>query len=577
MLLETLKYFLRPYKRLVIYTLILLAIQAITNLYLPALNADLINKGVAKGDVGYIWHIGLWMLLSALLVMIASIVVAYLSAKISMGFGRDIRHEVFTAVERFSARELNQFGAPSLITRNTNDVQQVQMVLFTGLTMMISAPITGIGALIMAIKTNVQMSWILVVVVPITSLVIWLLLRRVVPLFRLMQVRIDRINLVLREQISGIRVIRAFVRTGREESRFNDANSDLLNNTLQVTRTFSVMFPLLGLILNLSSVAVIWIGASLIGNGSMSIGNLTAFLAYLMQILSSVMMAVMMSLMIPRAATSAERIQEVLKTKTSVVETQNPVKTETSSGLIEFCNVEFRYPGAQHPILENISFSAKRGQITAIVGSTGSGKTTLLNLITRLIDVSGGAILIDGVDVREQSLENLWQKIGFVPQRSFLFGTTLAENLRYGNASATDEQLWQALEIAQAKEFVAELPEQLETVISQGGTNLSGGQRQRISIARALVKKAPIYLLDDSFSALDYNTDAKLRSALEPELVDSTVIIVGQRVSSIMHADQIIVLDEAHIVGIGTHAQLMESCQTYKEIVLSQLSPQEAS
>jgi ATP-binding cassette subfamily B protein len=561
----------------VVYTLILLAVQAIANLYLPALNADLINKGVATGNTSYIWHIGLWMLLSALLVMFASLIIAYLSARISMGFGRDVRHDVFTAVERFSARELNQFGAPSLITRNTNDVQQVQMVLFTGLTMMVSAPITGVGALIMAVKTNVQMSWILVVVIPITSLVIWLLLRRIVPLFRLMQVRIDRINLVLREQISGIRVIRAFVRTGLEESRFNDANTDLMDNTLKVTRTFSVMFPLLGLILNLSSVAVIWIGASLVGDGSMSIGNLTAFLAYLMQILSSVMMAVMMSLMIPRAATSAERIQEVLQTNTSVVESPAPVVTEYSTGLIEFRDVEFRYPGAQHPILENISFTSEPGKITAIVGSTGSGKTTLLNLITRFIDISGGSILVDGVDVRDQSLESLWHKIGLVPQRAFLFGTTLAENLRYGNADATEEQLWDSLEIAQAKDFVSELPAKLETVISQGGTNLSGGQRQRISIARALVKKSSIYLLDDSFSALDYSTDAKLRMALEPELVNSAVIIVGQRVSSIMHADQILVLDEGHIVGVGTHAELMESCKTYKEIVLSQLSPQEAS
>ena len=577
MLLDTLKYFLRPYKRLVIFTLILLAIQAIANLYLPALNADLINKGVATGDISYIWHIGLWMLLSAVLVLIASLIVAYLSAQISMGFGRDVRRDVFTAVERFSARELNQFGAPSLITRNTNDVQQVQMVLFTGLTMMISAPITGVGALIMAVKTNVQMSWILVVVIPITSLIIWLLLRRIVPLFRLMQIRIDRINLVLREQISGIRVIRAFVRTEREESRFNDANTDLLDNTLKVTRTFSVMFPILGLILNLSSVAVIWIGAYLIGDGSMSIGNLTAFLAYLMQILSSVMMAVMMSLMIPRAATSAERIQEVLRTNTSVVESPDPVTTQDSTGLIEFRDVEFRYPGAQDPVLENISFTAERGKITAIVGSTGSGKTTLLNLITRLIDVSSGSILIDGVDLREQSLEKLWQKIGLVPQRAFLFGTTIAENLRYGDADATNEQLWHALEIAQAKDFVRELPDELETVISQGGTNLSGGQRQRISIARALVKKASIYLLDDSFSALDYSTDAKLRVALEPELAQSTVIIVGQRISSIMHADQILVLDEARVVGVGTHVELMETCQTYKEIVLSQLSPEEAS
>ena len=577
MLIATLRYFLKPYRKLVIATLILLAIQSIANLYLPALNADLINNGVTKGNVTYIWQIGLWMLLSALLVMVASIAIAYLSAKVAMGFGRDVRHEVFTSVERFSARELNQFGAPSLITRNTNDVQQVQMVLFTGLTMMIAAPITGVGALIMAVKTNVQMSWILVVVVPIMSLIIWILLRRIVPLFRLMQLRIDRINLVLREQISGIRVIRAFVRTEKEETRFAEANTELLDNTLKVTRTFAVMFPVLGLILNLSSAAVIWIGAHLVDTGSMSIGNLTAFLAYLMQILTSVMMAVMMSLMIPRAATSAERIQEVLRTNSSVVDTANPRTPVLVSGLIEFRNVEFRYPGAQHPVLENVSFTAKPGEITAIVGSTGSGKTTLLNLITRFIDVTSGEVLIDGLDVREQSLESIWHSIGLVPQRAFLFGTSIAENLRYGKVDASDEDLWQALEIAQAKGFVQEMPEKLETNIAQGGTNLSGGQRQRISIARALVKQASIYLLDDSFSALDYSTDAKLRSALTPAIEQSTVIIVAQRVSSIMHADQILVLDEARIVGKGTHEELMATCQTYQEIVNSQLSPLESA
>lgn len=577
MLIATLSYFLKPYRKSVIATLILLAVQSVANLYLPSLNADLINNGVTKGNVSYIWHIGLWMLLAALLVMIASIIVAYLSAKVAMGFGRDVRHEVFTAVERFSARELNQFGAPSLITRNTNDVQQVQMVLFTGLTMMIAAPITGVGALIMALKTNVQMSWILVVVVPIMSLIIWLLLRRIVPLFRSMQLRIDRINLVLREQISGVRVIRAFVRTNQEEARFAEANNELLENTLKVTRTFAVMFPVLGLILNLSSVAVIWVGAHLVDTNSMSIGNLTAFLAYLMQILTSVMMAVMMSLMIPRAATSAERIQEVLRTQSSVVDTVSPRTPSVADGVIEFRDVEFRYPGAQHPVLENVSFTARPGEITAIVGSTGSGKTTLLNLITRFIDVTSGTVLINGIDIREQSLESIWHSIGLVPQRAFLFGTSIAENLRYGNVNASDEDLWNALEIAQAKDFVQEMPNQLETNIAQGGTNLSGGQRQRISIARALVKQASIYLLDDSFSALDYSTDAKLRLALTPAIQHSTVIIVGQRVSSIMHADQILVLDEARIVGKGTHEELMRTCQTYQEIVNSQLSPQESA
>lgn len=577
MLTRILREYLRPYRRNVAFVLALLLIQAIANLYLPTLNADLINNGVAKGNINYIWRVGAMMLGASVLVMLSSIVLAYLSARVAMAFGRDLRKSVFVAVEAFSARELNQFGAPSLITRNTNDVQQVQMVLFMGLTMMLSAPITGIGAVIMALHANVRLSSLLLVAVPMMALLIWLLLRQVVPLFRAMQYKIDRINLVLREQISGVRVIRAFVKTRYEEERFAKANSDLMATTLKVTRTFAIMFPSLTLILNLSSVAVIWFGGKLIDSGHMQIGNLTAFLAYIMQILMSVMMAVMMSLMIPRAAASADRIQEVIDTRSSVVESLDPKVPKEKAGVIEFRNVEFRYPGAEHAILSDVSFTAKPGQLTAIVGSTGSGKSTLLNLIPRFIDVTAGSLLIDGVDIREQSLEGVWSGIGLVPQRAYLFGGTIAENLRYGDANASDEVLWRALEIAQARDFVEETPEKLAAPVAQGGNNLSGGQRQRLSIARAIVKNPRIYLLDDSFSALDYATDAKLRSALSQAAAGATLIVIAQRVSTILDADQIVVLDSGRVVGTGTHHDLMNTCSTYREIVLSQLSPDEAA
>ena len=555
----------------------LLLVQSIGNLYLPNLNADLINNGVAKGDIGYIWRIGAYMLAISALIIGASVIIAYFSSKVSMSFGRDVRKEVFVSVERFSTRELNKFGAPSLITRNTNDVQQVQMVLFMGLTMMVAAPLTGVGAVIMALKTNVKLSGLLLVAVPAMGLLIFWLLRRIVPLFRVMQTRIDRINLVLREQIAGVRVIRAFVKTGYEEERFAVANEELMQTNLSVTRTFAIMFPALIFILNMSSIAVIWFGAKLIDSGSMPIGNLTAFLSYIMQILMSVMMAVMMSLMIPRAEASAERIQEVLMTESSVVETLTPKTPTSRKGVIEFKDVEFRYPGAEHPVLSGISFKAKPGGMTAIVGSTGSGKTTLLNLIPRFIDATSGQVLMDGVDLRDQPLEDVWSEIGFVPQRAFLFGGTVATNLRYGKADATDEELWTALEVAQADGFVKEKEEGLSSPVAQGGTNFSGGQRQRLSIARAIVKNPQLYILDDSFSALDFSTDAKLRAALEAHAKDSTLIVVAQRVSTIMKADQIIVLNNGKIEGIGKHADLMESCKTYQEIVLSQLSPEEAA
>ena len=577
MLTQILKKYLRPYRNQVYLILLMLLIQAIASLYLPNLNADLINNGVAKGNVGYIWHIGEIMLGSSALVMGASVWLAYLSARVAMAFGRDLRTAVFVAVEGFSARELNKFGAPSLITRNTNDVQQVQLVLFMGFTMMIGAPITGIGAIIMALRSNLKLSSLLLVVLPIMSLLIILLLRRIVPAFRVMQVKIDRINLVLREQISGVRVIRAFVKTRQEEARFGAASLDLMQTQLRVTRTFAVMFPSLSMILNLSSVAVIWFGGKLIDSGNLQIGNMTAFLSYIMLILSSVMMAIFMSLQIPRAAACAERIQEVLDTKSSVVETLNPQNPEKRLGLIEFEKVEFRYPGAEHPILSDISFTANPGEFTAIIGSTGSGKSTLLNLIPRFIDVTGGVVKLDGMDVRDQNLESLWSEIGLVPQRAFLFGGTVAQNLRYGRADATDDELWSALEVAQARDFIEELPDKLESRVAQGGTNFSGGQRQRLSIARALVKKPQILIFDDSFSALDYTTDSKLRSALHEVMGHTTMIVVAQRVSTILQADQIVVLDQGRVVGIGTHSELMESSDTYQEIVLSQLSPEEAA
>lgn len=577
MLTLILKKYLAPYKVQVVLVTLLLLVQSVASLYLPRLNADIINSGVLTGNTHYILRVGAQMLAISVMVMIASIGISYLAAQVSMAFGRDLRTAVFTAVERFSTRELNIFGAPSLITRNTNDVQQIQMVLFMGLTMMLGAPITGIGAIILAVNTNIKLSALLLVSVPLMGIIIFFLLRRIVPLFRLNQKKIDRINLVLREQIAGVRVVRAFVKTKEEEERFSVASEDLMQTTLKVTRTFAVMFPVLTMILNLSTVAVVWVGGYLISDGKLEIGNLGAFISYLMQILMSVMMAVMMSLMIPRAAASAERVQEVIATESSVVEPTNPQKFPHSQGVVEFRNVEFGYPGAQSPVLQNISFTALPGKFTAIVGSTGSGKTTLLNLVSRFVDPTKGEVLIDGINIKDVVLEDLWKLMGVVPQKALLFGGTVAENLRYGDANATEDDLWKALEIAQGKDFVEALADKLESRVAQGGTNFSGGQRQRLSIARALVKRAPIYLLDDSFSALDYATDAKLRASLHAELTHSTLIVVAQRISTVLEADQIIVLDEGRIVGVGKHKELMSTCETYKEIVLSQLSPEEAA
>ncbi len=576
MLTSLLKKYLKPYKTGVLISIILLLIQSVASLYLPYLNADIINNGVLKGKINYIFEIGGFMLLLSILVMVASIGIAYLSANISMAFGRDLRKDFFNHVQNFSTREMSKFGAPSLITRNTNDVTQIQNVLFMALTMMIGAPITGIGAIILAIKTNVNLSALLLVSVPMMSLIIFILLRWIVPLFRINQIKIDKLNLVLREQIAGVRVIRAFVKNGSQREKFQEVSADLMSTTLKTTRSFAIMFPSLTVILNLSTVAVIWIGGHLIDTGKMQIGNLGAFISYILQVLMSVMMAVMMSLMIPRAQACAERISEVFDTQSSLVETNDPKKVEKPIGEIEFHNVEFRYPGAEAPILENISFKTKPGQFTAIVGSTGSGKTTLLNLIPRLIDPTSGKITLDGVDIKDLTLEDLWKEIGYVPQRAFLFGGTIESNLKFGNSQATQEELENAISISQSQEFVSELPEKTLASVAQGGANFSGGQKQRISIARALVKNAKVYLFDDSFSALDYATDAKLRSALHHQYAGVNLIVVAQRVSTILEADQIIVLDAGKIVGTGTHKELMENCVTYQEIVNSQLSPEAA-
>ena len=572
-----LRQYLRPYRGALAIVFVLLFIQAMANLYLPTLNADIINNGVITGDIDYILQLGAIMLVVTLALGVCSIVAVYYSARTAMAFGRDVRRELFRTVEDFSLREVDEFGTPSLITRNTNDVQQVQMLVLMGLTMLVMAPLTAVGGVIMALRENVQLSALLLVIVPVMALVIGTLMLRAVPMFRSMQVKIDRINEVLRENLAGIRVIRAFVRTNHEQQRFTEANDDLTVTSLRVTRLFALMLPALMLIMNLSSVAVIWFGGHLVDDGQMQIGDLTAFLQYIMQILFAVMMAVMMLVMVPRAAASAERIQQVLDTVPEIADPPTPTLPDGSSapGLVEFQHVSFCYPGAEDPVLSDLSFTLRPGQTTAIVGGTGSGKTTLVNLIPRLYDVTSGSVTVDGVDVRQMAQATLWGGISLVPQKSFLFSGTVGSNVRFGQPDADDDQVWRALDIAQAGTFVRELADTLDAPIDQGGANVSGGQRQRLAIARALVRDAQLYIFDDSFSALDYVTDARLRAALKKEVRDATVVIVAQRVSTILHADQIIVLDDGRCVGIGTHADLMDSCDTYQEIVNSQLTVEE--
>jgi len=557
--------------------LVLVTIQALSNLYLPSLNADIINNGVSKGDTGYIIRTGTYMLLVTFLLGICAIVAVYFGSKVAMSFGRDVRSAVFRKVMSFSQKETNVFGTPSLITRNTNDVQQVQMVLVMAFNIMIMAPIMMVGGIIMALRQDVPLSAILIVVIPLVIVVISSVALRALPMFRSMQKKTDRINQVMRETLSGVRVIRAFVRTDYEEHRFDAANNDLTNTQLRVNRLFAIMIPFLFGIMNLTTVAVVWFGGLRIDSGGMEIGNLSAFLQYVMLILFSVMMAAMIFVMVPRAAAAAERIQQVLDTEASVCDPETASHVAEPHGLVEFSNVEFHYPGAEEPILCGISFTAKPGQTTAIIGGTGSGKSTLVNLIPRFYDVTSGSVKFDGVDVREYPQEELWGLIGVVPQKAFLFNGTVATNLRYGDESADDVALWKALDTAQASEFVKGMADGLESEIDQGGTNVSGGQRQRLAIARAIVKRPKVYIFDDSFSALDFKTDQLLRAALRRDTSDATVIIVAQRVGTIMHADQIVVLDSGNVVGIGTHDELMASCETYREIVFSQLTKEEVA
>jgi ATP-binding cassette subfamily B multidrug efflux pump len=577
MLLRLIKTYLAPYGRWIAVLIVLQLAATMTSLYLPSLNADIIDDGVLKGDTGYILRTGGVMLVISLLQVAGSITAVYLGARTAMGFGRDLRRDIFRQVATFSGREVASFGAPSLITRNTNDVQQVQMLAMMGLTMTVAAPIMMIGGILMALKEDVGLSWLVVVAVPALGISLATIITRMVPSYRIMQAKIDDVNRVLREQITGIRTLRAFVREPLEAARFAQVSGDLTNVSLTVGRWMASMFPVVMLILNVTSVAVLWFGGHRVVSGEMQIGSMTAFLAYLIQILMSVMMATFTLIMVPRASVAAERITAVLDTQSSVVPPVAGVTEVKQHGLLEMRDVSYTYPGARDPVLRNISFIAKPGQTTAIIGSTGAGKTTFVNLIPRLFDVTNGAVLVDDVDVRQLDPDTLWSKIGLVPQVAYLFTGTIASNLRYGRPGATEEQMWAALEIAQAKDFVTAMPDGLEAKIAQGGTNLSGGQRQRISIARALICTPEIYLFDDSFSALDLKTDARLRQALKSVTSNATVVIVAQRVSTIRDADQIVVLEDGAMVGLGTHESLLKSCQTYAEIVDSQQMAEVAS
>jgi ATP-binding cassette subfamily B protein len=569
--------YLWPYRLPLAIVLVLVAVQALANLYLPNLNADIINNGVVKGDTGYIVRTGGFMLLITLGLGICSVISVYFGSKVAMSFGRDVRSAIFRKVMDFSQKETNLFGTPTLITRNTNDVQQVQMVLVMAFNIMIMAPIMAVGGIIMALHEDVPLSGLLIVIIPLVVAMIAIVAVRALPMFRSVQKKTDRINQVMRETLSGIRVIRAFVRTDHEERRFDDANADLTRTQLRVNRLFAIMLPFLFGTMNLSTVAIVWFGGLRIDSGGMQIGNLSAFLQYVMLVLFSVMMAALIFIMVPRAAAAAERIQAVLETEPDLCDPDEPVEIAEPKGVVQFDNVEFRYPGAEDAVLCGISFTAKPGETTAIVGGTGSGKTTIANLMPRFYDVTSGSVSIDGVDVRKLRLENLWSMIGIVPQKAFLFSGTVASNLRYGSEVADDDDLWHALTIAQGKDFVTAMDGGLDGEIDQGGTNVSGGQRQRLAIARAIVKKPKVYIFDDSFSALDFKTDQMLRAALHKETREATVIIIAQRVGTIMHADQIVVLDSGSIVGIGTHDELMKTCETYQEIVYSQLTREEVA
>ncbi|GEL47118.1 multidrug ABC transporter ATP-binding protein [Cellulomonas hominis] len=564
--------YLRPYRWLLAGVLVFQLCSALAMLYLPSLNADIVDQGVARGDTGYIWRTGAFMLTVSLGQILAAIAATYCAARAAMQAGRDIRDDVYERVSGFSEREISRFGAGSLITRNTNDVQQVQMLAMMGATMLVSAPMLAIGGIVMALRQDVGLSWLIAVSVPVLLVIAALIIGRMVPLFRSYQGKLDAVNRIMREQLTGVRVVRAFVREDIESERFGVANTDIMVVGRKIGSLFVVLFPLAMLVLNVTVVGVIWFGGIEVDAGNVQIGTLLAFMQYIGQILMGVLMATFMTVMIPRAAVSAERISEVLGSRSTLAEAADPVREATRPGEVAFEDVTFAYPEAEHPVLSGLTFTARPGQTLAVIGSTGSGKTTLVSLIPRLFDATGGTVRVGGTDVRDAELESLWSGIGLVPQRPFLFAGTVASNLRLGQEDATDADLWQALEIAQASDFVAQMDGGLEARIAQGGTNVSGGQRQRLAIARALVRRPPVLVFDDSFSALDLATDARLRQALWRELPEVTKIVVAQRVSTVTDADQILVLEDGRVAGLGTHAELLAGNQTYREIAESQLS-----
>ena len=577
MLRDLLKTYLGRYWSLLSWVLVFQTVQTLAALFLPTLNADIINRGVALGDTGYIWRVGAVMLGITCVQVVFAVAAVYFGSRASMGFGRDVRAGLFHQVNDFSAQEMTHFGAPSLITRITNDVAQVQMLVLTTCTMLVAAPITAIGGFILAINQDVGLSWILVVAIPLLVVILGIVLVRMVPQFRLMQERIDRINQMLREQLTGVRVVRAFVREPQESERFAHGNELLTDTALRSGRLMALMFPIVNVVVNISSVAVLWIGSNRIADGSISVGSMIAFLTYLIQILMAVMMATFMAALLPRATVSAERIQEVLNTPISILVARDPITQVSDIASLELKHVGFSYPGAAQPVLHDVTVTCRAGEVLAIIGSTGSGKTTLMNLIPRLTDATTGVVHVDGVDVCKLAPHVLWSRVGVVPQKPYLFSGTVASNHRYGKPDATQDEMWEALRIAQAVDFVEQMPGGLNAAISQGGANVSGGQRQRLAIARALVHRPEIYLFDDSFSALDLATDARLRSAMIPHVSESIVVMVAQRVSTIRNAHQIMVLEDGLVMGLGSHDDLLVTCQTYQEIVSSQLSIDEGA
>jgi ATP-binding cassette subfamily B multidrug efflux pump len=577
MLLRLVRTYLRPYAAPLAVVVALQFVGTMAALYLPSLNADIIDKGVVTGDTGYIVRHGGLMLAVSLVQIICSVIAVWFSARNAMGFGRDLRAAIFHRVGTFSAREVQHFGAPSLITRETNDVQQVQMLVLMAGTLLVAAPIMMVGGIVMAAREDVGLSWLVLAVVPVLGVSIGLIVRQMVPSFRLMQERIDEVNRLLREQITGVRVVRAFVREEHETARFRDANEQLTAVAVRAGRWQSAMFPTVMIVANVATVGVLWFGGHRVENGHMEVGALTAYISYLMQIVMSVMMAMFMLMMVPRASVCADRITEVLETDSSVVPTTEPVTDLPERLTLELEGVTFAYPGADEPVLREVALTARPGETVAIVGSTGAGKSTLVNLVPRLFDATGGVVRVGGIDVRDLAPETLWSRLGLVPQKAFLFRGTVADNLRYGKPDATEDEMWAALEIAQARDFVEAMPDGLQAEISQGGSSLSGGQRQRMAIARAVIRQPDIYLFDDSFSALDLTTDARLRAALRPVTRDATVVIVAQRVATIRHADRIVVMEDGAVVGTGSHDELLATCSTYQEIVQSQLTAEEVA